>query len=144
MISGKPSRPLRKGYSIGSPKRFANARNCAGGRSWLRKNTTPLSSQIGRISATVASSRSRARSTPEISAPSAPAILWTSRLRVAGESMLAPHLVGHFDDHPELRPLFVFREDVALLGRGEAALRAERQLIERDVFGRLVDAALDV
>src|ERR1043166_10282848 len=95
-----------------------------------------------RISATVPSSRSRARSTPEISAPSAPAILCTSRLRVAGESMLAPYLVGDFDDHPQLRPLFVFREDIALLGRGKAALRAQRQLVERDVFGRLVDTSL--
>jgi hypothetical protein len=52
-----------------------SSRNRAGGRSWLRKNTTQLSSQMRRISATVASSRSRARSTPAISAPSEPAIL---------------------------------------------------------------------
>src|SRR5262249_31412867 len=105
---------------------------------------TQLSSQIRRISATVASSRSRARSTPEISAPSAPAILCTSIVFAAGESLLTPYLVGQFDDRPELRPLLVFREGVSLPGRGAAALGAERQLVERDVFGRLVDAALYV
>ncbi len=33
---------------------------------------------------------------------------------------------------------------VAFFGRGEAALRRQAELIEGDVFGRLVDAALDV
>ena len=33
---------------------------------------------------------------------------------------------------------------VAFLGRGEAALRREAELVERDVFRRLVDAALEL
>src|SRR5262249_51154784 len=32
---------------------------------------------------------------------------------------LAPNLFRKLGDHPQLRPLLVFREDVALLGRGE-------------------------
>jgi high-affinity iron transporter len=35
-----------------------------------------------------------------------------------------PHLVRRLDDEAELRPLFFLGEDVAFLGRGEAALRA--------------------
>src|SRR5262249_60402040 len=41
-------------------------------------------------------------------------------------------------------PLFVLGEDVAFFGRGEAALRRQAQLIQRDIFNRFVDALLDV
>src|SRR4051794_19663942 len=61
-----------------------------------------------------------------------------------GESSLRPHLVGELDDLAHLGPLLVLREDVAFLGAGEAALRAERELLDRCEFRRLVDAALDV
>ena len=40
--------------------------------------------------------------------------------------------------------MFVLGEDVALFGRGEAALRAEAQLVERRIFGGLLDAAQNV
>src|SRR5437660_1537688 len=55
-----------------------------------------------------------------------------------------PYLVGHLNDHPELRPLLLLGQDVAFLGRGEAALRREAELIEAREFGRFVDASLDV
>ena len=42
----------------------------------------------------------------------------------------APHFVGKFDDHPQLGPLLVLGQHVAFLGRGEAALRRQAQLIE--------------
>src|SRR5690348_4732668 len=74
MISGKPSMPLTKGYSMGVPKWRAKARKRAGARSWLRKKMTRWSSSAWRISAIVASDSSAPRSTPAISAPSAPAI----------------------------------------------------------------------
>src|SRR5262245_41941232 len=38
-------------------------------------------------------------------------------------SLLSPHLIGHLHDPPQLRPLLLLREDIAFLGRGEAALR---------------------
>ena len=38
---------------------------------------------------------------------------------------LAPHLLRHLDDHPQLGPLLVLGQDVALLGRGKAALRRQ-------------------
>src|SRR5689334_20548346 len=52
----------------------------------------------------------------------------------AGEDRSPPHLLGEFDDHLKLRQLFVLREDVAFLGRGEAALRRQTELIQRDIF----------
>src|SRR6185503_2814563 len=55
-----------------------------------------------------------------------------------------PYLVRQFDDHAQLRPLILLGEHIALLSRGEAALRRKTKLLERHVFGRLVDAALDV
>src|SRR5262245_44721055 len=56
----------------------------------------------------------------------------------------SPHLVCELHDHAELRPLFFFGQDVALLARGEAALRRQAKLIERHELGRLVDTALDL
>ena len=78
MISGKPSIPFTNGYSTGVPIRRANARKSAGGNVWSRKNTTRCSSHAFRIAATVASLSSEERSTPKISAPSAPAMGRTS------------------------------------------------------------------
>lgn len=43
-------------------------------------------------------------------------------------------------DEAQFVPLLLLRQEVSLLGRGEAALRAEAELIERDVLRRLVDA----
>src|SRR5712691_2608370 len=56
----------------------------------------------------------------------------------------SPHLVGEGDDHAQLRPLLVLGEDIAFLGRGEAALGREAELLERRELGRLLDPALDV
>src|SRR5438874_10066627 len=56
----------------------------------------------------------------------------------------APHLLRKLHDHPQLRPLLVFGQNVALLGRGEAALRGEAELLARRKLRGLVDAALDV
>ena len=44
---------------------------------------------------------------------------------------LAPHFIGDFDDKTKLRPLLVFGQHIAFLGRGEAALRGQAELIER-------------
>ena len=58
--------------------------------------------------------------------------------------LFPPHFVRQLDDHPQLRPLLVLGEHIALLGRGETALRRQAELIERDILGRLVDPLLDV
>src|SRR6185437_16918520 len=54
-----------------------------------------------------------------------------------------PHVRGDLDDQPQLRPLLLDRERVALDRRREAALRREAQLLERHVLRGFVDAALE-
>ena len=46
-----------------------------------------------------------------------------------------PHLVGEVDRELQLGPLLFLGEDIALFGRGKAALRRERKLIERRLRG---------
>src|SRR3989442_11891150 len=58
-------------------------------------------------------------------------------------SLPSPYRGGDVHDHGELRPLLVLGQHVALLGGGEAALRAQGELVDIDVLGRLVDAAPD-
>src|SRR5262245_18498297 len=55
-----------------------------------------------------------------------------------------PDLLRGIDDHPQLRPLLLLAQHVAFLGGGKAALWREAQLLERGVFGGLVEPALDV
>ncbi|MDW8467629.1 MAG: hypothetical protein RML56_00135 [Burkholderiales bacterium] len=74
MIFGQPSMPFTIGYSTGSPKYSAKRMNSAGASGWSRKKITWCSSSSHRSSATSSGASGRARSTPAISAPSAPAI----------------------------------------------------------------------
>src|SRR5580693_2661277 len=57
---------------------------------------------------------------------------------------LAPDVLGYVDDEAELRLLVVQRQRIALRRRGEAALAGQAELVERHVFRRFVDAALEV
>src|SRR4051794_25704030 len=59
-------------------------------------------------------------------------------------SGVRPDVRGDRDRCLDLRPLLGLAVDVALLGRGGPALRAERELIQGGDGGRLVDAALEV
>src|SRR4051812_13537339 len=47
------------------------------------------------------------------------------------------------DDLAELRPLRVFGQDIAFLGRSEAALRRQAELVEGREFAGFVDPPLD-
>ena len=67
----------------------------------------------------------------------------TCRQFGAVAALSAPHLLGQLYHHAQLRPLLVLGQRVAFLGRGEAALRRQAELIERNVFRGLLDAALD-
>src|SRR6266566_2690536 len=55
----------------------------------------------------------------------------------------APDVASDLDDQAKLGGLLIGCEHVALDGRGEAALRGQAELVERDVPGRLVDPPLD-
>ncbi len=72
VMSGHSGSPLSCGYSIGVPKRPANA-SCSCGVSFCsRKKMTRWSSRAWRISPITASSSAAATFTPRTSAPSAP------------------------------------------------------------------------
>src|SRR5882724_332411 len=49
--------------------------------------------------------------------------------RIRPPPSLPPHLLCEFHDLPHFVPLLLLGENVALLGRGEAALRRERELL---------------
>src|ERR1044072_6294938 len=67
----------------------------------------------------------------------------TVRLGRRSDSV-APDLVGDLDDETELGHFLVVGQVVALLRRGEPALRRQAELVERDVAGGFVDAALEI
>src|SRR6267142_2850181 len=58
--------------------------------------------------------------------------------------LLPPHLVRDFDREAELGPLLLLGQDVAFLGRSKAALRRDRELVERRDPGGLFETTLDV
>ena len=59
----------------------------------------------------------------------------------AGRQILAPDLAGRFDHERKLAPLVVLGELVAADGGGEAALRRQREALQRDKFCGLLDPA---
>ena len=60
-----------------------------------------------------------------------------------GPSSRAPHLARRFDHQAHLRRLRVARDIVAVHRAGEAALRRQAKLVERDALRGLVDLALE-
>src|SRR5215218_6577686 len=60
----------------------------------------------------------------------------------SGRLDLAPDLPRHLDAEGELGPLLLHRQQVAFFGAGEAALRADGELLQGRVARRLLDAAL--
>src|SRR5882724_13336947 len=58
--------------------------------------------------------------------------------------LFIPHLFRDIDREPQLRPLLFLGEDVAFFGRGEAALRRYRELIERHELARFLQPPLDI
>ena len=46
----------------------------------------------------------------------------------------APNLARHLDAQPQLRPLLLLGQHIAFLGAGEAALRRQRKLLQREYF----------
>src|SRR5262249_24248199 len=53
----------------------------------------------------------------------------------------APHSVGQLDDASELAPLVIEAQGISTHARRKAALRADTEVIERDVAGRFIDAS---
>src|SRR6516225_1299141 len=59
-------------------------------------------------------------------------------------SVYPPDLVRDLDEAAQFCPLLVLAQQIALLGRGEAALAGNAELVERSIFRRLLDAALEL
>src|SRR5688572_12460310 len=118
---GKPAMPWTNGYSIGSPIARANAMNCAGVSAWSRKNTTWCSRKTLRIAR---AGISFDRSTPRISAPSAPAM---RRTFTPYFSTLLDLDVGVLDDRA-VAPLFVLHEGGHLVGRVGRGVHAQAEV----------------
>jgi len=58
-------------------------------------------------------------------------------------SPLAPDVPGHLDHEPQLLPLILDGDRIALVQAAEPALRAQGELLERHVPCGLVEAALE-
>src|SRR5450432_2369177 len=61
-----------------------------------------------------------------------------------GTLRAAPHCPRHFHNPRQFGPLFVLGKQVTFLGAGEAALRAEAELLQVDVSCRIADPPLEV
>src|ERR1700733_14709631 len=72
-----------------------------------------------------------------------PVTMATLPATILGIRLVSPDLSGDFPDHPQLGPFFVLGQYVAFLGRGEAALRRQAQLVKIGELRCLFDAALD-
>src|SRR5580693_3227886 len=59
------------------------------------------------------------------------------------DPLTSPHLARDVTDHAQLGPLFVFGEDIAFLGGGEAALWRQAELVEIGELGGFLNAAFD-
>src|ERR1700760_862862 len=68
---------------------------------------------------------------------------WPTGSPGAEPGSAAPPLVGGLDDELQLGPLLIDRQAVALLGRGEAALGRQAQLVGVDELRRGLDATLE-
>src|SRR3954462_12406311 len=81
---------------------------------------------------------------PEDPAPLIDLATKRSAVKAISSRLLPPDVFGKLHAKPQLGPLLFLAEDIALLGRGEAALRRQRQLLQRGEFRSLLHAALDV
>src|ERR1700680_4606016 len=73
----------------------------------------------------------------------APVTMATLPATMFAIGLFPPHLLRDFADHPQLGPLVLFGKSIPFLGRGEAALRRQTELLEIGEFGGFLDAPLD-
>src|SRR5271155_3782817 len=105
----------------------------------------PAPSRLAPISQTTTLAPSCAMSSaiPRPMPRPAPVTMATLPATILGIRLVSPDLSGDLPDHPQLGPFFVLGQYVALLGRGEAALRRQAKLVQIGEFGRFLDAALE-
>src|SRR5436190_11920975 len=133
----KASRALRSDKSTGwfstrTPKRAT--RSAA-----ARFRSSPLRAARCRLTPSRASSSAIAKPMPLL-----PPVMAAVRPFNPKSMCSAPYLARGLDDQGKLGKLLVFRQQISLQGRGEAALRRQAELVEIHVFRGGIDAALEV
>src|ERR1700730_12853769 len=118
---------------------ISSTTSCAGPAS------VPAPSRLAPISqtTTLAPSWAMSRAMPRPMPRAAPVTMATLPATMFAIGLFPPHVLRDLADHLELRPLFLFGESIPFLGRGEAALRRQTELLEVGELGGFLDAALD-
>src|ERR1700724_2743928 len=118
---------------------ISSTTSCAGPAS------VPAPSRLAPISQTTTLAPSWAMSSamPRPMPRAAPVTMATFPATMFAIGLFSPPLLGDLAAHPQLGPLFLFDESIPFLGRGEAALRREAELLEIGEFGGFLDAPLD-
>src|SRR5215216_6572999 len=109
----------------------------------LETSARPAVARLTAISA-AREPKSAATTQPSRSVMCAPERFRTSSRGLSSDAISAPDLVSDLAEELQLRPLVVERDQVARQRRGEPALRTERQPLQRDVLGGLLDPLLEL
>src|SRR5829696_1030212 len=107
------------------------------------RSASPAVARLTAISA-ANDPKSAATTQPSRSVMWAPERFSTSSSGLSIEAISAPDLVRDLAEQIELRLLVVEGDQIARQRRGEPALRAERQALQRDVLGGLLDPLLEL
>src|SRR5579864_1599360 len=141
ILSALPGSLIDSVEAIAWPPAFliSSTTSCAGPAS------VPAPSRLAPISqtTTLAPSCAIRSAMPRPMPRAAPVTMATFPATMFAIGLCSPDFLCDLADHLELGPLLVLGEDIAFLGRGEAALRRQAKLLEIGEFGGFLDAALD-
>src|SRR5277367_4587196 len=142
ILSALPGSLIDSVEAIASPPAFliSCTTSCAGPAS------LPAPSRLAPMSQTTTRAPSCAINSamPRPMPRAAPVTMATLPETIPGMTLVPPDPARDLDDHPQLGPLLFLGEVIAFLGRSEAALRRQAELVECDIFRRLIDPVLEL
>src|SRR4029077_8860956 len=118
---------------------ISSTASCAGPASVPAPSRLPPILQTTPLAASCPIRSASARPMPR----AAPVTMATLPATMFAIGLCPPDFFCDLADHLELGPLLVLGQDIAFLGRGEAALRRQAKLFEIGELGGFLDAALD-
>src|SRR5580704_17863355 len=141
ILSALPGSLIDSVEAIASPPAFliSSTTSCAGPASVPAPSRPAPISQTTTLAPSCAINSAMPRPMPR----AAPVTMATLPATMFAIGLFPPHLLGDLADHPQLRTLFLFGEDIAFFGRGEAALRRQTELLEIGESCSFLDAPLD-